>query len=89
MFNVSNKFVPNNILNLFKKIPDIHIYSTQAVIVHKPLKIIQIIQILKYKGIIFLIIIICYLSVSSSNCSYIQNDLWCVVVLHGGLRQSW
>ena len=35
MFNVSNKFVPNNILNLFKKIPDIHIYSTQAVIALK------------------------------------------------------
>ena len=35
MFDVSNKFVPNNILNLIKKIPDIHIYSTQAVIVLK------------------------------------------------------
>ena len=35
VFDVSNKFVLNNILNLFKKIPDIHIYSTQAVIVLK------------------------------------------------------
>ena len=33
MFDVSNKFVLSNILHLFKKIPDIHIYSTQAVIV--------------------------------------------------------
>ena len=37
MFDVSNKFVPNKILNLLKKIPDIHIYSTQAVIVQKKL----------------------------------------------------